>query len=112
MQDLLAGASIFAAPARYERFGLCPLDAALAGCSLVLGEIASLREVWCGGALYVDPEDDEALAATLTRLIEDDALRRGYAERASARARDYTPERMADAYVDAYALLAREVVAA
>ena len=112
VQELLAGASIFAAPARYEPFGLGPLEAALAGCALVLGEIASLREVWCGAALYVDPENDDALTSALTRLVEDDALRAEYGERASARAREYTPERMADAYLEAYALLATEAVAA
>jgi hypothetical protein len=29
----------------------------------VLGDIPSLHEVWGDAALYVDPEDDEALAA-------------------------------------------------
>src|SRR5690606_871916 len=42
--DRLARASIFALPARYEPFGLCALEAALAGCALVLGDIPSLRE--------------------------------------------------------------------
>ena len=45
----LARASIFAAPALYEPFGLGPLEAGLSGCALVLGDIDSLREVW-GGA--------------------------------------------------------------
>ena len=41
-----ARASIYALPARYEPFGLSALEAALAGCALVLGDIPSLREVW------------------------------------------------------------------
>src|SRR4051812_8340607 len=58
--DHLAGwlrrASIFVLPARYEPFGLGPLEAALAGCALVLGDIPSLHEVWGDAALYVDPD--------------------------------------------------------
>jgi glycogen synthase len=41
--EQLDRASIFAAPARYEPFGLSILEAAHAGCALVLGDIPSLR---------------------------------------------------------------------
>jgi glycogen(starch) synthase len=47
-------------PARYEPFGLSVLEAALSGCALVLGDIASLREVWGGAACYVRPGDSRA----------------------------------------------------
>ncbi|HET9507507.1 MAG TPA: glycosyltransferase family 4 protein [Gaiellaceae bacterium] len=104
----LARASIFALPARYEPFGLAPLEAALAGAALVLGDIRSLHEVWDDAALYVDPDDDDALAAALTLLIEERALREELAARALARARTYTPERMASAYADAYERLTAE----
>jgi hypothetical protein len=39
-------AAIYALPARYEPFGLSALEAAQAGCALVLGDLSSLREVW------------------------------------------------------------------
>ena len=100
--DVLARAAVFALPARYEPFGLAALEAGLAGCALVLGDIPSLREVWGDAALYVDPEDDDALAAALTRLAEEPALRDDLAARAQERAALYTPERMAAAYADAY----------
>jgi len=102
VDEWLARASIFALPARYEPFGLAALEAALAGCALVLGDITSLREVWGDAALFVDPEDDEALAATLTLLIERPGLRDELAARAAERARRYTPERMGAAYAEAY----------
>ena len=104
----LARAPIFALPARYEPFGLAPLEAALAGAALVLGDIGSLREVWGDAAVYVDPDDDDALAAALALLIEERALREDLAARALARARTYTPERMASAYADAYERLTVE----
>lgn len=98
----LARASIFALPARYEPFGLAALEAALAGAALVLGDIRSLREVWGDAALYADPGDDDSLAAALALLIEEPELRSELAARALARARTYTPEHMAEAYLDVY----------
>jgi glycogen(starch) synthase len=105
LDALFARASIFCAPARYEPFGLAPLEAAHAGCALVLGDIASLREVWGDAATYVDPDDERALERALRQLIEDDDLRREQARRARTRAARYTPERMADRYAALYVRL-------
>ena len=98
----LGRASIYALPARYEPFGLSILEAALAGCALVLGDIASLRELWDGCALFVAPQDDDALAEALLRLIGDPTLRRRLAARSRQRAFDFGPDRMADRYLNAY----------
>jgi glycosyltransferase involved in cell wall biosynthesis len=94
-------ASIYALPARYEPFGLSVLEAAQAGCALVLGDIESLRETWDGAALFVPPDDLDALAFTLRRLIADDTLRQRSMARAQRRAAHFTPRAMADAYIEA-----------
>jgi glycosyltransferase involved in cell wall biosynthesis len=96
-------ASIYALPARYEPFGLSALEAALAGCALVLGDVASLREVWGDAALFVPPDDAEAIGAALRSMVRDVDLRQELAVRAQRRAARYTVERMADAYLDVYA---------
>ena len=101
----LSIASIYALPARYEPFGLSVLEAALCKCALVLGDIPSLREIWGPAALYVAPDDHAALQATLCRLIDDRAERLRLGAAARARALHFTPARMADAYLSAYALL-------
>ena len=98
----LSQAAIYALPARYEPFGLSALEAGLSGCSLVLGDIPSLREVWADTALFVPPDDPLALRAALCRLIGDSDLRGHMAECALRRARTYTPERMARGTLDAY----------
>ena len=100
---LRARASIFAAPARYEPFGLAALEAARAGCALVLGDVASLREVWEDAALYVDPSDAVALRAALDELVGDRVLREEMARRAQLRAGRYTVESMARGYAGLYA---------
>ncbi|MGE3704921.1 MAG: glycosyltransferase, partial [Vicinamibacterales bacterium] len=89
-------------PARYEPFGLSILEAARAGCALVLGDIPSLRENWTDAAVFVPPDDHDALAAAITRLIETPAERTRLGWRAGVRARRFTARRMADAYVAAY----------
>lgn len=101
-------AAIFAAPARYEPFGLSVLEAAHAGCALVLGDIPSLRENWEDAALFAPPDDFDALRAALLRLVASPSLRRRLGCAARARAARFTPGRMADAYLDAYARLLSE----
>jgi glycosyltransferase involved in cell wall biosynthesis len=105
LRQRMAEAAVFCAPARYEPFGLGPLEAALAGCTLVLGNIPSLREVWGDAAYYADPDDDDALVATLQRALREPRDARPRAVR-------YTPARMAAAYADAYHRLAVEALVA
>lgn len=100
-----AKASIYAFPARYEPFGLSVLEAALAGCALVLGNIPSLREVWGNAALFVPPDDPDALEHTIQRLIADNKLREQYGRRARCQAFHYTHTRMAAAYWKLYTQL-------
>ena len=108
----MARAAVYALPARYEPFGLSALEAAHAGCALVLGDVASLREVWGDAATYVPPDDFSALRAAIARLMADDAGRAALAGRARRRAAYYSPARMADGYLAAYdAAGAREVAA-
>lgn len=101
----LSRAAIYAHPARYEPFGLSVLEAALAGCALVLGDLPSLRENWDGAALFVDPGDDAAIGSALRRLCADDARRHSLAANARDRARAFGPSRMATGYLAAYGWL-------
>lgn len=98
----LARAFIFAHPARYEPFGLSALEAALSGCALVLGDIPSLRELWEGAAVFVDPADAAGIANAIEDLCRAPARRLSLGARARARARRFTPDRMADAYLRLY----------
>jgi glycosyltransferase involved in cell wall biosynthesis len=98
-------AAIYALPARYEPFGLSVLEAARARCALVLGDIPSLRENWEGAALFVPPDNREALRHALTRLIEEPSLREDLAGRAWTRACAFGMDSTADAYLDAYRAL-------
>lgn len=103
MRALRARAAVFCAPALYEPFGLAILEAAAAGCALVLSDIASLRETWEGAALFVRPQDGRALVRALNGPMGDPARRADLAERARIRARRYSARAMADATLAVYA---------
>ncbi|HVL95445.1 MAG TPA: glycosyltransferase family 4 protein [Solirubrobacteraceae bacterium] len=106
LRERMARAAVFAHPARYEPFGLAVLEAAAAGCALVLGNIATLRELWEGAALFVAPGDPEGLAAAIDTLARDEALRARLGRAAAARSATYDAARMARAYAGLYRRLA------
>jgi glycogen(starch) synthase len=106
LAEWMERAMVFAAPALYEPFGLAPLEAALRGCALVLGDIPTLRELWGGAAVFVDPRDTTALGAHLRLLLADEPRRTDLAARAIQRAQLFSPARMAAGYRGVYRELA------
>jgi glycogen synthase len=102
MSYWLSEAAIYCLPAKYEPFGLSVLEAALCGCALVLGDIPSLREIWDGAAIFVNPNDDAHLASALNALIGDEAWRQRIARHARERAVLFSPRRMTDEYLAVY----------
>jgi len=95
-------ASLFMAPACYEPFGLAALEAARAGCALILGDIPSQRELWDGAAVFVDPDDPAAMAAAANDLINNASRRRYFMKAAREQARRYSATLMANAYLRLY----------
>lgn len=111
LADWMGRAAIFTAPARYEPFGLGVLEAAASGCALVLGDIASLRELWDGAARFVAPGDHAALASSIDELMREDRAREALAAAARTRAQRYAASRMADRYSELYSELTRPIFA-
>jgi glycogen(starch) synthase len=105
----LARSAIYVLPARYEPFGLSVLEAALAGCALVLGDTPSLREIWGEAALYLPEHSGEALRDAIQTLINFPELREDRARQAHARALEFTPDAMALGYLAAYSEVMAEV---
>jgi glycosyltransferase involved in cell wall biosynthesis len=78
---LLRDAAVFAYPSRYEGFGLPPIEAMAAAVPVVATRAGSLPEVCGDGADLVPPQDPEALAAALGRVLADPAHRAALVER-------------------------------
>ncbi|MCT7377414.1 glycosyltransferase family 4 protein [Chelativorans sp. EGI FJ00035] len=95
-------AAVVVSPSLYEPFGLVALEAAHAGCALVLSDIPTYRELWADAALFFDPNDAASLAAALERLAADKALQRDLAMQASERAGHFTPKAQAEAMMALY----------
>ena len=89
--------AIYICTSRYEPFGLAPLEAALCGCALVARDLPSLREVWGDSAVYFN--DNGSLTNALHAMARDPSLLAQAQARAGKRAAQFTPERMADAYL-------------
>ncbi|MEX0762441.1 MAG: glycosyltransferase family 4 protein [Dehalococcoidia bacterium] len=102
MASMYGRASIYCLPARYEPFGLSALEAGLAGCALVLGDIPTLREVWDEAAVFVPTDDTAALTQTLQSLMNNDQKRVAMAAQARTRAMQFTPESLATGYMNSY----------
>jgi glycosyltransferase involved in cell wall biosynthesis len=107
LAEWMARAAVYAAPARYEPFGLSILEAAGSGCALVLGDIPSLRELWDDTALFVPPNDADAVADAIGRLVGDRALRARQGAAAKERSRHFSAAHMGWRYLQLY----RELIA-
>jgi glycosyltransferase involved in cell wall biosynthesis len=90
----LARAPIFASAALYEPFGLGVLEAAQAGCALVLSDIPTFRELWAGAAVFVPASDAAGFAAAFRQLSADPEETGWLGRLARIRSRRYTAEAM------------------
>ncbi len=98
----LARAPVFASAARYEPFGLGVLEAAQAGCALVLSDIATFRELWEGAAFFVPADSPEGFAEAFRRLLADPEEAAWMGRLAQVRAGRYGPDAMAAGVLDVY----------
>lgn len=102
LAESLSVASIYAAPALYEPFGLTVLEAALSGCALVLSDIPSFRENWSGAAILIPGRDQDSWCAALDSLIENPQARSALAQKAQSRAAELRPDEIGIRYITAY----------
>jgi glycogen(starch) synthase len=101
----LRRATIFVHPALYEPFGLAVVEAAAAGCALVLADIATLRELWDGAAEFFNPRDASELKCKLDALIADPERQRQLGVAAQQRSASYGARAMGDDYRSLYEAL-------
>ena len=87
LDALYRGADVFAYPALYEGFGLPVVEALARGVPTVAAEGSSISEVAGDAGVLVDPLDEQAIADSIARVLDDrslaDDLRRRGPERAA-----------------------------
>lgn len=115
---LLADADVFVLPSRSEAFPNGAIEAMAAGLPVVATAVGGLRDLiedGRTGLLVPRPDDVEALAAAVQRVLADEALAARLAAAARAETRErYSFERMVRAFEDLYltALPARALAGA
>jgi glycogen synthase len=109
LENWLRRAAIYLSPAKYDPFGLLPLQAALHGCALLLSDIPSYRELWDGAARFFRPADADDCRRQWRHLLEDP---REMQQKALQRARSrYTAATMARMYHALYGQIQQRVAA-
>ena len=100
--EVMRRASVFAFPSRYEGFGLPPLEAMRLGVPSIVANTGSLPEVCGDAALYVSPDDADALARTIWRVLGREEERQQLSAKGRAHASVFTWDRAAYQTVDVY----------
>ena len=102
VEGLWALAAAFVFPSLYEGFGLPVLEAMARGVPVACSNASSLPEVAGEAALLFDPRNDTAIAASLRRLLRDDALREQLRARGLDRVGEFTWQRTARLTLESY----------
>jgi glycosyltransferase involved in cell wall biosynthesis len=93
---LYESASVLAFPSLYEGFGLPLLEAMSHGVPAVVGAAGALPELALGAAIAVKPDDVDAIAGALERLLSDENLRAKLGEEGKLRAANFSWDRAAE----------------
>jgi glycosyltransferase involved in cell wall biosynthesis len=112
---LLERASLLVHPARWEGFGLVLLEAMLAGRAVVATEVSAIPEIVIDGetGLLVPPDDPQALAHAIDRLLADEGEREQLGAAGLERAHaEFSVERMATRTAAVYERVARTTASA
>ncbi|MDW3214146.1 MAG: glycosyltransferase family 4 protein [Ilumatobacteraceae bacterium] len=97
--ELFRSACVFALPSRAETFGIAALEAASTGLPVVASRIGGLEDIVSDDetGFTIPVGDVDALAAALTRLVDDESLQRRMSVAARQRATErYDARRNAD----------------
>jgi glycosyltransferase involved in cell wall biosynthesis len=96
-------AQVFVSVSYFEGMPNSVMEAMACGCPLVVSDIPMHREiVGDDGALFVDPDDPEAIAARVLEVLADPARAKSRADRARALARSWSVGAAAERYAEIY----------
>ncbi|MGN6696390.1 MAG: glycosyltransferase family 4 protein, partial [Aquihabitans sp.] len=106
LPPLFAGCAAFCFPSLREGFGMPVLEAMAHGAPVVTSSGTATAEVAGDDALLADPDDHDAIAKAIARILDDPTLADDLRARGRARAATYTWARTAELTAAAYAEVA------
>ena len=86
----------------YEGFGMPVVEGQATGRPVITSDRCSMPEAAGDGALFVDPEDPDAIRAAVMRLLDDASLRDDLVARGLENAKRYAPQVIAGQYAELY----------
>ena len=91
-------------PSHYESFGMVALEAMACGTPVIASDVGGLSHLVRDGetGFHIPSGDHLALASTLSRLLQDDALRRQLGEQAAYWAQNYSWTKIGDRILAVY----------
>lgn len=95
-------AAAFVYPSRIEGFGIPLLEAITSGTPAIGCTGSCLEEAGGPGSIYVDPDNAEAMAQVVSRVLTDEDLRRRMIADGKEYARGFTDERLSEALMEVY----------
>ena len=102
LEALFAQATVLAFPSRFEGFGAPALEAMAGGVPVVAADATALPWVVGDAGVLVDPDDVDAWAAALSRVVDDPAEAARLSAAGRERARAFTWDAAASALVAGY----------
>ena len=102
MPLIYSGAAAFVFPSLYEGFGLPPLEAMACGVPVISSQSSSLPEVVGDAGILVDPQNVDAIADSLHRVLEDHAFAEELAQKGIRRAARFSWKQTAVETISVY----------
>jgi glycosyltransferase involved in cell wall biosynthesis len=99
---LMKRADVLVAVSWYEGHPNVVIEAAAAGCPLVLSDIAAHRFFDEQSAVFAAPADPVAIGTAIERVLDDPAAARARAQHASDQVREWSVERASSTYLRIY----------
>lgn len=102
LKSIYWASDVLVFPSLWEGFGWPPLEAMASGTPVVCSDRGALGEVAGDAALIVNPEEPEAIAHAVARVLTEETLRASLIMKGSQRAKQFTWERAAEQTFQVY----------
>lgn len=90
-------------PSRFEGFGIPLLEAIVSGIPAIGCTGSCLEEAGGPGSIYVNPDDDEGLAASIDKVLTDSELRKTMIDMGRDYAMNFRQDKLTEKLLEVYA---------